>query len=58
MIRFLVDLFSLPAGSIWSNIISSVLLGIVGFIYGRAFEKRAEKRHQELKDHITKTHKS
>jgi hypothetical protein len=65
--QFFTGLFSLPAGSIYSNLIASALLGVGGFVYGRAFERRAIQRHKdqilhrsalhaELVDHIGKIH--
>lgn len=39
---------------IWPNIAASALLGGAGFLYGRAFEKRAIIRHNDMKAHITK----
>lgn len=41
---------------IWPNIAASALLGGVGFLYGRAFERRAIQRHKDMKQHITLEH--
>lgn len=56
MLEFLRNNFSLPDGGLYSNIIASVLLGAVGFVYGRAFERKAEARHNDLKKHISEKH--
>lgn len=58
MFHFITDLFTLPDGTIWSNLIASALLALGGFLYGRAFERRTEanheRRHRELKEHLNK----
>lgn len=41
---------------LWPNIAASILLGVVGFLYGRAFERRARIRHEDVKAHITMEH--
>jgi hypothetical protein len=60
-IQFLTQNFGLPDGGLYSNLIASAILGGGAFLYGRAFERRAEanneRRHRELKAHITATHK-
>lgn len=45
--EFLTNNFGLPDGGLYSNLIASAILGGAGFVYGRAFEKRAIDRHQE-----------
>ncbi len=57
MLEFLRTNFGLPHGGLYSNLIASGLLGAAGFIYGRAFERRAINRHEELKDHMRKIHR-
>jgi len=47
-LQFLNQNFGYPNGNLWSNIIASVLLGILGFLWGRAFEKRSMDRHNEI----------
>ena len=54
--NFLTQNFGLPSGGLYSNLIASALLGTGAFIYGRAFEKRAEKRDDKMKDHISAEH--
>lgn len=44
---FLSNNFGLPDGNLYSNLIASALLGGVGFIYGRSFERREIDRHTE-----------
>lgn len=56
MIEFLRNNFGLPLGALYSNIIASALLGLLGFLYGRAFERRAQERHNDLKQHISRKH--
>lgn len=56
MLEFLHNNFSLPDGGLYSNLIASALLGLGGFVYGRAFERKAEARHNELKHHIKRVH--
>ncbi len=57
MIEFLHQNFGLPDGGLYSNLIASLILGVSGFFYGRAFEKRSIKRHNEIKSHIKRIHK-
>jgi len=57
MFEFLHQNFGLPDGGLYSNLIASAILGAGGFLYGRAFEKRAIMRHEALKEHITRTHR-
>lgn len=59
-LEFLHQNFGYPDGGLYANLIASALLGILGFIWGRAFERRAEenheRRHQEVLDMHSKTH--
>lgn len=56
LIEFLHQNFSLPDGGLYSNVIASILLGIAGFFYGKAYERRAAKRHTQLMKHVGKIH--
>lgn len=56
MLEFLRSNFGLPDGGLYSNIIASALLGGLGFLYGRAFERKAEERHNDMKLHINQKH--
>jgi len=56
MLEFFRNNFGLPDGGLYSNLIASAMLGIGGFLYGRTFERRAEARHNDLKQHISRKH--
>ena len=59
-------------GGLWSNIIASILLGVLAFLWGRAFERREithrerlhheamalhKQHHKEMMAHVGKIHK-
>jgi hypothetical protein len=56
--EFLHANFGLPDGGLYSNIIASALLGVIGFVYGRTFERRSEQRHEDLKKHVSEEHEN
>ena len=55
-LQFINQNFGYPNGGLYSNLIASAILGLVGFIYGRTFEKRSIKRHEEVLEAHRKTH--
>lgn len=41
---------------VWTNWAAGIVAAPIAFFWGKAFEKRAILRHQEMKRHITKEH--
>lgn len=43
---------------VWPNWVAGAVAAPIAFFWGKAFEKRAIKRHEDLKRHITETYKN
>jgi hypothetical protein len=41
---------------VWPNWFAGLVAAPIGFFWGKAFQKKADARHQDLKAHITYEH--
>ena len=56
-VAFLNQNFGYPYGGLYSNLIASALLGILGFLWGRAFERRTEANHERRHKEVLAAHR-
>lgn len=57
-LQFLNQNFGYPLGGLYSNLIASGILGVCGFVYGRAFEKRSEANHERRHREVLASHEA